>query len=141
MNILRIHERQRDFGLMLWLFALAISWQGPDSSARAQEAVSVRSLPDEAVPDEKAPVKKIEPDRFHEVDEAARILVWLVAVCGVGAVVLLSLIVVGARRLRKLTRSTALKSKYDELEALRARYRQEVEGLDTPPPPNREARR
>lgn len=91
--------------------------------------------------DDKSTGKKIAPDRFHEVDEAAKLMVWLVVVCGLGALVLLGLIVMGARRIRRLTRSPVLKSKYDELEHLRAKYQREVDGLDTPPPPNREPRR
>ena len=98
-----------------------------------------KTAPDAAAPDDKVAGKKITPDRFHEVDDAARVMVMLIIACGFGAVVLLSMIVLGARRMRRLTRSPSLKSKYDELEYLRAKYRREVEGA-APPPPNREAR-
>jgi hypothetical protein len=119
-------------------FGLSVAWSS--SLGLADEArTDVRA--EQPAGGDKPDVKKIAPDRFQEVDDAARLLVWLVSACGVGAIVLLALIVMGARRLRRLTRSTALKSKYDELESLRARYRQEMEGVGTPPPPNREARR
>ncbi|MBC7820558.1 MAG: hypothetical protein IAG10_27045 [Planctomycetaceae bacterium] len=146
MNVLRISDRRRVLGLTLCLCVLAFGGHGaagPCQQARAEEVTP--ETPDKprsaAAPDDKAAGKKIEPDRFHEVDDAARLLVWLGIASGFGAVVLLTLIVVGARRLRRLTRSTALKSKYDELELLRAKYRREMEGLETPPPSNREARR
>lgn len=148
MNILCIHNRCRTLGLALCLCALAfvgLTAAGPSQQVQAEDdmtpVTSAKSRPDANVSDDKAPGRKIEPDRFHEVDDAARLLVWMGIASGLGAVVLLTLILVGARRLRRLTRSTALKSKYAELEDLRAKYRREMEGLETPPPPSREARR
>ena len=147
MNVLRIHDRCRAFGLALCLCVLAfvgLGTAGLCQQVRADEVTPVapaKSRPDSEVPDDKVAGKKIEPDRFHEVDDAARLLVWMGIASGLGAVVLLTLILFGARRLRRLTRSTALKSKYAELEDLRAKYRREMEGLETPPPSNREARR
>ena len=133
--------------LTLCLCLSAFDWlsaECPCQQVRADEVTPVapaKSHPDADVSDDKAAGRKIEPDRFHEVDDAARLLVWMGIASGLGAVVLLTLILVGARRLRRLTRSTALKSKYAELEDLRAKYRREMEGLETPPPSNREARR
>lgn len=147
MNVLRIHDRCRTLGLALCLCVLAIGWlsaEGLCQRVRADSETPVtptKSHTDSDVSDDKAAGKKIEPNRFHEVDDAARLLVWMGIASGLGAVVLLTLILVGARRLRRLTRSTALKSKYAELEDLRAKYRREMEGLETPPPSNREARR
>ena len=144
MNVLRIHDRCRTLGLALCLCALAFGWLSVESlceRVRAEEVTPAKSHPDSDVSNDKAAGRKIEPDRFHEVDDAARLLVWMGIASGLGAVVLLTLILFGARRLRRLTRSTALKSKYAELEDLRAKYRREMEGLETPPPSNREARR
>jgi hypothetical protein len=141
---LRINKLSRTLGLTLWLCALGMAGTTLSGQSLADEttsAGSARSQPETDVPDDKAPGKRIEPGRFQEVDDAARLLVWLGIASGLGAVVLLTLILFGARRLRRLTRSTVLKSKYAELEDLRAKYRREMEGLETPPPPNREARR
>lgn len=77
--------------------------------------------------DDSKAAQKLAPDRFREVDRAASLLVWLVICCGLGGVALLLLIVFGARRMRRLTRSQVLKSKYDELEYLRLKHRREVE--------------
>ncbi|MFM9963179.1 MAG: hypothetical protein ACKV2Q_18380 [Planctomycetaceae bacterium] len=140
MNSFRFHDRRRILGLALCLCVWAFA--GPSAEGLCQRVHADEVTP--AAPgkaDDKAIGKKIEPDRFPEVDNAARLLVWLGVAAGLGAVVVLTLIVVGARRLRRLTRSSALKTKYDELESLRAKYRQEMEGLETPPPSNREARR
>ena len=144
MNVLRIHDRCRMLGLALCLCALTfvgLSSEGLCERVRAEEVTTAKSHPDSDGADDKAAGKRIEPGRFHEVDDAARLLVWMGIASGLGAVVLLTLILVGARRLRRLTRSTALKSKYAELEDLRAKYRREMEGLETPPPSNRGARR
>ena len=147
MNVLRIHNRYHALDLALCLSVLTFVGLGATGTCQrvlADEVTpvaSAKSRPDSDVSDDKAAGKKIEPDRFHEVDDAARLLVWMGIASGLGAVVLLTLILVGARRLRRLTRSTALKSKYAELEDLRAKYRREMEGLETPPPSNREARR
>ncbi len=146
MNARRIFDRCRTAGLTLCLCVLAFGGPGEMglcSRARADEVAPESSEKNRSVAasDDKVAGKKIGPDRFHEVDDAARLLVWLGIASGLGSVVLLVLIVVGARRLRRLTRSTTLKSKYDELELLRAQYRREMEGLETPPPSNREARR
>ncbi len=67
------------------------------------------------------------PERFREVDQAASLMIWLVFSCGLGGVVMLLFIIFGARRIRRLTRSQVLKSKYDELEYLRLKPRREVE--------------
>lgn len=148
MKVLRFHDRCRTLGLALCLCVLAFGWMSAESQCqrvRADEVTpdtsAAKPRPDSDGADDKAANRKIEPDRFHEVDDAARLLVWMGIASGLGAVVLLTLILVGARRLRRLTRSTALKSKYAELEDLRAKYRREMEGLETPPPPSREARR
>lgn len=146
MNVLRNSNRRRRLGITLCLCVLVIGGQNAaelGQRACADEVIFETSdkAPTASVSDDKTPGGKIEPGRFHEVDDAARLLVWLGIASGLGSVVLLTLIVVGARRLRRLTRSTALKSKYDELELLRAQYRREMEGLETPPPSKREARR
>ncbi len=108
---------------------------------RAGEAVPTKAaVPVDNATDEKGG-KKITPDQFHVVDDTVKWTILLVVVSGLGTVVVLSLIIVGARRMRRLTRSGLLKSKYDELELLREKYRREVEGLDTPLPPSREKRR
>ncbi len=143
MNVLRIHDRCRTLGLCL-LAIIGLCVAGTCQQLCADDvtpAASAKSLSDASASDDKAAGKRIEPGRFHEVDDAARLLVWIGVASGLGAVVVLTLILVGARRLRRLTRSTALKSKYAELEDLRAKYRREMEGLETPPPPSREARR
>ncbi len=147
MNVLGIKIYRRMLGLALWLCVSIVGWLSADSLGRrvvADEATPVASAEAQSKsdePDDKGPGKRIEPGRFQEVDDAARLLVWLGVASGLGAVVLLTLILFGARRLRRLTRSTELKSKYAELEDLRAKYRREMEGLETPPPPSREARR
>jgi len=146
-NMLRIHDRCRTLGLALYLCVATFGWLSVEPlspQARADDATSAtpdRPRSEVGASDDKAGGRKIEPGRFQEVDDAARLLVWMGIASGLGAVVLLTLIIVGARRLRRLTRSTALKSKYAELEDLRAKYRREMEGLETPPPPTREARR
>jgi hypothetical protein len=109
------------------------------------ENVAMESSPaDDSQPTSEQPPaaapKRIDPDRFQEVDEAARLMVWLTVACSLGAISVLALIIVGARRIRQMTRSPLLKSKYDELENLRAQYRRELEGTDTPPPRSREVR-
>ena len=91
--------------------------------------------------DENVPARKIAPDQFSEVDKLTNLTIFTLVVCVLGVVGLLGLIVVGARRIRTMTRSPLLKSKYDELELLRERYRREVDGLDPPTPPGRENRR
>ena len=139
-NRFRNHQR--------WLFcvtcvsALMIGLVDEDrfgGFVRADEAVptKVAEMPLENASEEKGG-KKITPDQFHVVDDTVKWTIFLVAVSGLGTVVVLTLIIVGARRMRRLTRSGLLKSKYDELELLREKYRREVEGLDTPPPPSRE---
>lgn len=127
--------------LSLWLLAVptGMDWA---SSVRADEANQTASekSPSTTEEDDKVGGKKITPDQFPEVDNLTRLTIQTLVVCVVGVVALLALIVVGARRIRRMTRSPLLKSKYDELELLREKYRREVEGLDTPPPPSREKR-
>ena len=109
--------------------------------ARADDATSTAAEKSSVTDDDKAGGQKIAPDKFSEVDKLTSLTVVTLLVCVVGVVALLALIVVGARRIRRMTRSPLLKSKYDELELLREKYRREVEGLDTPPPKSRENRR
>jgi hypothetical protein len=132
--------------LSLWLLALPVGIGGV-SPAHADGAEQITSEKSHAAADaddkadDKALGKKIAPDKFSEVDKLTNLTIFTLAVCVLGVVALLALIVVGARRIRRMTRSPLLKSKYDELELLREKYRREVEGLDTPPPPSREKRR
>lgn len=126
--------------LSVWLLALVVDVGGA-SSVRADQATSTETSQGATDTDDKAIGKKITPDKFPEVDNLTRLTIQTLVVCVVGVVALLALIVVGARRIRQMTRSPLLKSKYDELELLREKYRREVEGLDTPPPSNRERRR
>lgn len=148
MNAFRNSDRCRALGLILCLCALAFGGSGAVGLCHRATADDVASEKTEtnqsaaATPsDDKTAGKKIDPGQFHELDDAVRLTVWLAIACSLGAACVMTLIVVGARRLRRLTRSTALKSKYDELELLRAQYRREMEGTETPPPQNREARR
>lgn len=128
--------------LSLWLLALPVGIDRA-SSAQADDAKPIASEKSQsaAEADDKASGRKITPDQFPEVDNLTRLTIQTLVVCVLGVVALLALIVVGARRIRRMTRSPLLKSKYDELELLREKYRREVEGLDTPPPPSREKRR
>ncbi len=128
--------------LSIWLLALPFGVQSA-SSARADQANSTASEKSPAATDsdDKPGGTKITPDKFPEVDNLTRLTIQTLVVCVLGVIGLLALIVVGARRIRRMTRSPLLKSKYDELELLREKYRREVEGLDTPPPPSRENRR
>ncbi len=80
---------------------------------------------------------KIGSERFREVDTAANLMVWLMTACGLGGFLIFLLIIVGARRMRRMTRTQVLKSKYDELEMLREKHRREIaqlEGLEPPRP-------
>lgn len=86
------------------------------------------------------PAAPISPEKFRDVDDAAKLLIWLVVSCGLGLLVLLSVIVLGAKRMRRLTQSQVLKSKYDELEFLRLKHRRESDGLPAPGPPKTEIR-
>lgn len=128
--------------LSLWLLALPVGIDRA-SSSKADDAKPIASEKSQsaAEADDKASGRKITPDQFPEVDNLTRLTIQTLVVCVLGVVALLALIVVGARRIRRMTRSPLLKSKYDELELLREKYRREVEGLDTPPPPSREKRR
>lgn len=126
-------------GLLLFGFwgsnGLSLSVGAADEAPNAAE----KSPPTDT--EDKAGGQRIAPDKFSEVDKLTNLTVFTLVVCILGVVTLLALIVIGARRLRTMTRSPLLKSKYDELELLREKYRREVEGLDTPPPPSREKRR
>lgn len=127
----------------LLLFGWPVSHE-VSSFVRADDAVqtaSEDSTTPEVTDDKAGGSKKIAPDKFSEVDKLTNLTIFTMAVCVLGVVALLALIVVGARRMRRMTRSPLLKSKYDELELLREKYRREVEGVDTPPPANREKRR
>lgn len=137
---------QRTIHLVTWLSLLLLGSSvsnGFLSSAHAEETTSSVSKPSESIEitEDRASDRKIAPDKFADVDQLTNLTVVTLAVFILGAVALLALILVGARRMRRLTRSTALKTKYAELEDLRAKYRREMEGLETPPPPSREARR
>ena len=128
--------------LSVWLLALSVGVQ-TSFSAQADQANPTASekSPSATDADDKPGGTKITPDKFPEVDNLTRLTIQTLVVCVLGVIGLLALIVVGARRIRRMTRSPLLKSKYDELELLREKYRREVEGLDTPPPPSRESRR
>lgn len=91
-----------------------------------------------AVPKDETP--KLAPDRYREVDEAATVMIWLVTASGLGGLVMLMFIVVGARRMRRLTRSRSLQTQYDELEYLRVKHRREIEQLANLDSPKREPR-
>lgn len=138
-------EHRRILCIAIWLSLLLIGFGNgkgviPPVRADVTTPAASENLSPIATED-KAGGRKIAPDKFSEVDKLTNLTVFTLAVCIVGVLALLALIVVGARRLRSMTRSPLLKSKYDELELLREKYRREVEGLDTPPPPNRESRR
>ncbi len=139
-------ESRRANWLAIWLSLCLLALPvGIDraSSSKADDAKPIASEKSQsaAEADDKASGRKITPDQFPEVDNLTRLTIQTLVVCVLGVVALLALIVVGARRIRRMTRSPLLKSKYDELELLREKYRREVEGLDTPPPPSREKRR
>ena len=139
-------EHRRTNCLAIWLSLLLLGLPVSNDSvpsARADDAIPTASenSPSTEATDDKAGGKKIAPDKFSEVDKLTNLTIFTLAVCVLGVVALMALIVVGARRMRRMTRSPLLKSKYDELELLREKYRREVEGLDTPPPANREKRR
>ena len=138
----KIHQLEFFFVACVSTLTFGLLGEGCVSGfARADESVpaAAAQAPSDDVVDEKRG-KKITPDQFHVVDDTVKLTVLLVVVSCLGAIVILTLIVMGARRMRRLTRSPLLKSKYDELELLREKYRREVEGLDTPPPPSREKR-
>lgn len=139
-------EHRRTGNFMIWLSLLLLGFPVSNdwpSAAHAEETTPTATKKSGSIEitEDRAGERKIAPDKFAEVDQLTSLTVITLAVFILGAVALLALIVVGARRIRRLTRSTALKTKYDELEQLRAKYRREMEGLETPPPPNREARR
>ena len=145
MNSSRFQNRQRLLFCVTSVSTLLIGLFGDtrfNGCIRADEAVpsAPAKSPPDAAPEEKGG-KKISSDQFHVVDDTVKWTVLLVVVSGLGTIAVLATIFVGARRMRRLTRSGLLKSKYDELELLREKYRREVEGLDTPPPPSRENRR
>lgn len=128
-------------GLGLLLFGFWGSNGLSSSVNAADEAPTATEKSSPTDTDDKADGQRIAPDKFSEVDKLTSLTVFTLVVCILGVVALMALIVMGARRLRTMTRSPLLKSKYDELELLREKYRREVEGLDTPPPPSREKRR
>ena len=139
-------EHRRILCFVIWLSLLLLALPVGNevgSRACADEAIQLASenSPSPAVADDKAGGQRIAPDKFSEVDKLTNLTIFTMAVCVLGVVALLALIVVGARRMRRMTRSPLLKSKYDELELLREKYRREVEGVDTPPPASREKRR
>lgn len=129
--------------LGLWL-AVVVGNCGQFAVAQSDDVVQTaneQSQP-EANDEEVARAKRnFAPDQFSEVDKLTNLTVLALVVFILGVVALLALIVLGARRMRRMTRSPLLKSKYDELELLREKYRREVDGLETPPPPSRENRR
>lgn len=145
MSTTRVQNHQRCFFCAICFSAL---WIGPvfenrfNGLVRADETDPTKAAETQLDPasDEKV-TKKITPDKFYVVDDTVKWTILLVVVSGLGTVLVLTVIIVGARRMRRLTRSGLLKSKYDELELLRETYRREVEGLDTPAQPNREKRR
>ena len=113
----------------------------PASSQSGETAVA-NTLPSHPQPGKRlaTPAAPISPEKFRDVDDAAKLLIWLVVSCGLGLLVLLSVIVLGAKRMRRLTQSQILKSKYDELEFLRLKHRRESDGLPAPEPPKTEIR-
>ncbi len=143
------HRRTRCFAILVSLLLLGLSISNGQvvdegergtSVPRDTQLTSENSSPT-AITDDKAGGKRIAPDKFSEVDKLTNLTIFTMVVCVLGVVALLAVIVVGARRMRRMTRSPLLKSKYDELELLREKYRREVEGIDTPPPASREKRR
>ena len=121
-----------------------VSEKSPASTSDAHEANSAVPQPQPMPPIGEAAKKpaapKLAPEKYRDVDDAARLLIWLVVSCGLGGLLLLMVIVLGAKRIRRLTRSQMLKSKYDELEFLRLKHRREVEGLAQREPPKTEIR-
>ncbi len=95
------------------------------------------SLPTRS-PRKRPAAQEIGPERFREVDTAANLMVWLMSACGVGGFLIFLLIIVGARRMRRMTRTQVLKSKYDELEMLREKHRREIAQLEGLEPPRRD---
>lgn len=138
-------QHRRTLCLVIWLglllLGLTVSDEAVSSACADDEIPTASENSPTTITDDKAGGKKIAPDKFSEVDKLTNLTIFTLVVCVLGVVALLALIVVGARRMRQMTRSPLLKSKYDELELLREKYRREVEGLDTPPPANREKRR
>jgi hypothetical protein len=117
-----------------------------DSKASAENAslpagtktnLEEHTSPPTSSPRKKTAAQEIGPERFREVDTAADLMVWLMSACGLGGFLIFLLIIVGARRMRRMTRTQVLKSKYDELEMLREKHRREIaqlEGLEPPRP-------
>ena len=116
------------------------SEKSPASDAEETNSVAPQSIPPVGEAAKKPAAPKIAPEKFRDVDDAARLLIWLVVSCGLGGLLLLMVIVLGAKRMRRLTRSQMLKSKYDELEFLRLKHRREAEGLAEREPPKTEIR-
>jgi len=125
-----------------------VSEKSPASTSDADETNSAvpqpqpqpQPMPPIGEAAKKPAAAKIAPEKYRDVDDAARLLIWLVVSCGLGGLLLLMVIVLGAKRMRRLTRSQMLKSKYDELEFLRLKHRREVEGLAQREPPKTEIR-
>jgi len=111
----------------------------PDAKASDAESAG-RTADPELVKKPTAPVVPLAPEKYRDVDDAAKLLIWLVVSCGLGLLVLLCVIVLGAKRMRRLTQSKSLKSKYDELEFLRLKHRREADGLPAPVEPKTEIR-
>lgn len=99
----------------------------PADSRAETEASELKTTDRQPNQEIKPDFPKLTPERFREVDQAASLMIWLVFSCGLGGVVMLLFIIFGARRIRRMTRSQVLKSKYDELEYLRLKHRREVE--------------
>ena len=109
--------------------------------AKASDAGSTeRTAEPEPIKKPTATVVPLAPEKYRDVDDAAKLLIWLVVSCGLGLLVLLCVIVLGAKRMRRLTQSKSLKSKYDELEFLRLKHRREADGLPAPDEPKTEIR-
>lgn len=133
--------------LLIVLAVLPIRAALADEPSVEQPAADVKIAPTESQtpPVDPEPVKKLAapvaplaPEKFRDVDDAAKLLIWLVVSCGLGLLVLLCVIVLGAKRMRRLTQSKLLKSKYDELEFLRLKHRREADGLPAPDEPKTE---
>ncbi len=154
-NLLRTgtHTRRKTLfttiALSLVLAALPIRLTCADEPTTEQSAAEVKAASTESStpPTDPAPVKKtaapvppLAPEKFRDVDDAAKLLIWLVVSCGLGLLVLLCVIVLGAKRMRRLTQSKSLKSKYDELEFLRLKHRREADGFPAPDEPKTEIR-
>ena len=136
-------------GIMLLAFGvltLPTTRASEDTAESPANSPPAAVTPTSATPDKnnespkKPAAPNLPPEKYRDVDDAAKLMVWLVVSCGLGGLLLLGVIVLGAKRMRRLTRSQMLKSKYDELEFLRLKHRREADGFAAPEPPKTEIR-